>query len=218
MGGILPLSEKRNLPEHYGTRHRAALGLSERTDAVCLIVSEERSEVSTITEGDIKIWETPESLARQLITWLGVPESAAPAIKDFLKGTFIENWRHKLAALGLVVVAWLVLASQQEVSINIAAQVQYQNKPSHLVLDQNSAKNVNLKLSGSRSSIRALKEQDVRVLVDLYQLSAGNHLIKLARKNIDLPVGVIVDNVTPQEIRVIVKSPQTQIDNIKKFK
>jgi uncharacterized protein (TIGR00159 family) len=218
MGGILPLSVKKSLPDYYGTRHRAALGLSERTDAVCLIVSEERSEVSTITEGDIKIWETPESLAGQMITWLGVPESPAPAFKDFLKGFFIENWRQKLGALGLVAVTWLVLASQQEVNISIAAQIQYLNTPTQLVLDQNSAKNVNLKLAGPRSSVRALKEQDVRVLVDLYQLSAGNHLIKLARKNIDLPVGIKVDNVTPQQIRVILKSPQTQIDNIKKFK
>jgi uncharacterized protein (TIGR00159 family) len=51
MGCILPLSEDENLPEKYGTRHRAALGLSEVTDAMCVVVSEERSEVATVVEG-----------------------------------------------------------------------------------------------------------------------------------------------------------------------
>jgi uncharacterized protein (TIGR00159 family) len=53
MGCILPLSENENLPTQYGTRHRAALGLSELTDAVCLVVSEERSEVATVVDGKI---------------------------------------------------------------------------------------------------------------------------------------------------------------------
>ena len=53
MGCILPLSERENIPEQYGTRHRAALGLSERTDAVCIVVSEERGEVSTVVGGEI---------------------------------------------------------------------------------------------------------------------------------------------------------------------
>ena len=53
MGCILPLSEKEDLPDQFGTRHRAALGLSELTDAVCLVVSEERSEVASVVGGKI---------------------------------------------------------------------------------------------------------------------------------------------------------------------
>jgi uncharacterized protein (TIGR00159 family) len=207
MGGILPLSNRENLPEHYGTRHRAALGLSERTDALCLVVSEERSEVSTVTNSEIKTWDTPEALSAQLIAWLGVPDSPAPEMKEFVKSTLIENWRYKLGALGLVAVAWLVLASQQEANISIAASIQYVNIPTPLVLDEKSAKSVSLKLSGPRNSVKALDEKDVRIHVDLAELSAGNHLIKLAANNIDVPLGVKVDSVTPQDVRVHLKPP-----------
>jgi uncharacterized protein (TIGR00159 family) len=207
MGGILPISNRENLPEHYGTRHRAALGLSERTDALCLVVSEERSEVSTVTNSDIKIWDTPEALSAQLIAWLGVPDSPAPEMREFVKSTLIDNWRYKLGALGLVAVTWLVLASQQEVNISIAAPIHYQNIPIQLIVDGQSATSVNLKLSGPRKDVKVLNEKDVRIHVDLTDLSAGNHVIKLAAKNVDVPLGVKVDSVTPQNIRVYLKPP-----------
>jgi YbbR domain-containing protein len=74
-------------------------------------------------------------------------------------------------------------------------------------LDEKSAKSVNLKLSGPRDSVKALDEKDVRIHVDLADLSVGNHLIKLAAKNVDVPLGVKVDSVTPQNVRVHLKPP-----------
>ncbi len=50
---ILPVSERTDIPGRYGTRHRAALGISEVTDAVVVVVSEERGHVSLIVDGTI---------------------------------------------------------------------------------------------------------------------------------------------------------------------
>ncbi len=52
-GCLLPLSKNTRINRRYGTRHRAALGLSEETDAVILVVSEETQEVSLVTQGRI---------------------------------------------------------------------------------------------------------------------------------------------------------------------
>ena len=114
MGCILPLSESQDLPEHYGTRHRAALGLSEVTDAVCLVVSEERSEVASIVGGNIALWDQPEALQEQFKEWLGGPEIQVPTLQRFLEDFFIKNWKTKLGALALVSICWLVLASQPD--------------------------------------------------------------------------------------------------------
>ena len=211
MGCVLPLSEKEGIPEQYGTRHRAALGISEKTDAVCLVVSEERSEVSTVTDGEIRTWEKPELLAEKLKDWLGITESPSVTTKEFLKVAFVKNWGAKLGALAMVSMAWLILASQQEVKISITAPVKHVNIPSELVLGEHSAKSVNLALSGSRNSIKSLKDQGIRVYVDLENLSSGTHQVRLSAKNIDLPLGVNVNNVSPKNIRVILNHESKKI-------
>ena len=202
MGCILPLSEDENLPEKYGTRHRAALGLSEVTDAICLVVSEERSEVATVVEGKIVTWQDPGTLAGNLSEIIAGPEMRVPTLKDFLKGIFVENWRTKLSALALVTIAWLVLASQQEAELTITTPVQHTNVPSHLMLGQGSTPTVDLTLSGRRNTIRTLKDQDVQVSFDLSAITLGRHLIKVSAKNIILPFAVKIDRVAPQKIMV----------------
>ena len=210
MGCILPLSAKEDLPEHYGTRHRAALGLSEVTDAVCLVVSEERSEVSTVVDGSLITWPEPEKLAEQINEWFGGPEIHVPKLKEFIKEAVVHNWKTKLGALVLVTVAWLILAIQQEMVINITAAVRYNDLPADLVLDDESTKSVGLTLAGRRNRINEVKEDDIYVRIDLADLTAGDHIVKLTSSNIEVPTGVKIDRISPQNINISLKP--TSID------
>lgn len=49
---ILPVSNDRSIPLRFGLRHRAAVGITEKTDAICLVVSEETGAISYIKNGD----------------------------------------------------------------------------------------------------------------------------------------------------------------------
>jgi uncharacterized protein (TIGR00159 family) len=49
---ILPVSNERNIPLHYGLRHRAAVGITEKTDAVAIVVSEETGIISYIRDSE----------------------------------------------------------------------------------------------------------------------------------------------------------------------
>ncbi len=51
---ILPVSKNQDIPLHYGLRHRAALGLTEKSDATCIVVSEETGLISVAEAGKIK--------------------------------------------------------------------------------------------------------------------------------------------------------------------
>ncbi|MDE6810916.1 MAG: diadenylate cyclase CdaA [Muribaculaceae bacterium] len=55
VGCILPVSHDMNIPKNLGLRHRAALGMSQVTDAVCVIVSEETGNISVALDGEIRV-------------------------------------------------------------------------------------------------------------------------------------------------------------------
>ena len=85
-GCLLPLSEQSNIKKSFGTRHRAALGMSEQSDAVILVVSEESSAISLAYDSRIYYDLTPMEVTRKLNELLdrgvrkGEPDSALPEI------------------------------------------------------------------------------------------------------------------------------------------
>ncbi len=73
-GAILPLTQNPVGDRSLGTRHRAAIGLSEETDAIVLVVSEETSRISVARRGRIEVGVTGERLREMLERWLPDPE------------------------------------------------------------------------------------------------------------------------------------------------
>jgi len=63
---ILPVSNDKRIPQRFGLRHRAAVGITEKTDAICLVVSEENGQMSYLKEGDFVLFENDEELINQL--------------------------------------------------------------------------------------------------------------------------------------------------------
>lgn len=65
-GAILPVSKNPDIPRHLGLRHRAALGVTEKTDALVIIVSEETGTISLALEGEYRLNLSAEDLEREL--------------------------------------------------------------------------------------------------------------------------------------------------------
>lgn len=76
-GVLLPLTEDPKLSWKYGTRHRAAIGMSEVSDSACLVVSEETGDVSVSLDGVLKKYEDLTSLKIDLETLLGYNKEEA---------------------------------------------------------------------------------------------------------------------------------------------
>lgn len=70
VGCILPVSHDMNIPKNLGLRHRAALGMSQVTDAICVIVSEETGHISVAKEGSLIVKVTTTDLENILATSL----------------------------------------------------------------------------------------------------------------------------------------------------
>jgi len=209
MGSFLPLTEREDLPEIFGTRHRAAIGLCEKTDSVCLVVSEERGEVTTAVGGEIKTWSTPESLAARLKEWLGVEQPAGPTLRGFLRGVLIENWSAKIGALVLVALTWLILASAQTINTTASVQVYYANIPSGLQLHRDTIKQVNMEISGPRRRLVSFNPEEVKVHVNLQGFTPGRHLVRFTSQDVELPLGLTINRVYPQNIEIELDPEQT---------
>lgn len=84
-GVLLPLTEDPKLSWKYGTRHRAAIGMTETSDAACLVVSEETGDVSVAMGGNLKKYEDLITLKSDLESILGIKKSQENQKKTIFK-------------------------------------------------------------------------------------------------------------------------------------
>ncbi len=83
---VLPLSANKNLSKEFGTRHRAALGISEQSDCLALTVSEETGKISVMMNGEMIRNLSVSSLSRLLTKQIAEPDQDKPKNLRFRKG------------------------------------------------------------------------------------------------------------------------------------
>jgi diadenylate cyclase len=87
-GVLLPLSQNVLDSERYGTRHRAAIGISEQSDAIVVVVSEETGSISLVMRGRIERNLTEEQLRRRILNLIRpqAPRRQAPLLRRSVEG------------------------------------------------------------------------------------------------------------------------------------
>ncbi|HEX6128047.1 MAG TPA: diadenylate cyclase CdaA [Candidatus Limnocylindria bacterium] len=87
-GVLLPLSQNVLDSERYGTRHRAAIGISEQTDAIVIVISEETGSISLVLRGRIERNLTEEQLRRRIFNLIRpqAPRQRMPLLWRSLEG------------------------------------------------------------------------------------------------------------------------------------
>ena len=65
---ILPVTNKKDIPNRFGLRHRAAIGITEKTDAIAVVVSEESGQISYVNNGEFVLFSNTQELNEKLKT------------------------------------------------------------------------------------------------------------------------------------------------------
>lgn len=203
-GAHLPLSTDFRQLSGVGTRHSAALGLAERSDAFCIVVSEERGQIAFAHQGVLRRVNAPAELET--------------AIRAFLHATFPqrgerrvvwsllrENWGEKVAALGLVIGLWyLFVPGSRPATIAYPVAVKIVNLPPDFALEKVEPAEVTAVFSGLRRAFYLFDPHRVDVTVDASMAKYGRRTFAIDESQIHHPADVDVDSVEPEEIRITV--------------
>jgi len=183
----LPLSSAEGLPKDWGTRHRAALGLSERCDAWVMVVSEERGGISLAHGGHMSMIANQEELTKLVRNAIAPP--AAPDITwvERIRALVVHKWPIKSGALGLVFVFWLLLAGQQNFEVALKVPVDMKNIPENIHILEPLDPEVLITVRGLRKDASTLNGRNVHAEIDLSPARFGSKLFRITRDQIDLP-------------------------------
>ena len=195
---ILPLSKREDLPSHYGTRHRAALGLAESTDALVVVVSEERGKVTVAKDGLLQPVYHPAELERRLRNHFGVFLKGRPGIINESLEIVLASILSVFFTLGI----WMSITQGLDSLASFDVPVEYMNRKTNQEIIKASDDSVELQISATRSLIRTVDPDQLRVRVDLSKAVIGRNSFVLTRENVTLPPGVILKNLEPERIDV----------------
>lgn len=186
VASYLPLTSETGLPKQWGTRHRAALGLSERCDAGVIVVSEERGEVSVVQGGEIRRVNDPEALVHWIREAMQLSVGTTPW-RQKAKLLVTRRWRTKAAVVGAVCVVWLALAGQQDFEVGLEVPLEVKNLPTGISMEDPVNPRVRVRVRGLRKDASILSEKNVRALLDARGVKDGMRAFHLSRENIQLP-------------------------------
>jgi diadenylate cyclase len=200
VGTFLPLTRKEGLPQHFGTRHRAAVGLSEVSDAIIVVVSEERGEISLVHKGNVELIQERAHLEQELARLLkGLPPEKKAQTRPRV---LLAQAGGLLATFLLVSVIWGLYSGTQLSLVSVTAPIYFRNIPTDLELRRTSADKVEVQITGKRQLVAALRPDQVRAFLDLQGIERGSHRLDLSADNIGLPPGLNVVRITPSSIKV----------------
>jgi uncharacterized protein (TIGR00159 family) len=205
---FLPLTMQELVPLQYGTRHRAALGLSERSDAVVVVVSEERGTVSVVRESIIKEITNPEPLSRMLEMLLEVEPR-----KEKSNGLLRQLGRDagvKIGFLLLAIFIWFFFAGERESLISFTSPIEFRNFPRNYELLSISADRAEVQISGSRRLLLQLKPDQIGLSLDMGDIKPGKNTFSLSRKNLSIPPGLDVLKIHPDELTIEMEEKKTK--------
>jgi len=193
----LPLSHNLREIGDTGTRHTAGLGMSEHSDALVIIVSEERGTISVAENGRLELVDRDRLRTRIQEFY----EHIFPAAAAKKKHSWItHNALLKVSSILLAIILWLAFAFRTEtVNRNFIVPVEYRNVPPDWIIEAPNPAEVQISLSGME---RAFNFDAGRLAVSLSMVSPRENYqtLPVAISDVNVPSGLKVNQIIPNSI------------------
>jgi len=198
----LPLSTDFQQLAGVGTRHSAALGLAELTDALCLVVSEERGRISVAKDGKLRTLRDANELARVLAS-AHAARTPERSVRRFLRQLLWANWVERLASLAVVLGLWMLFVpGSRPAEMILRVPVEVVNIPDGTVVKEIQPTDVQATFTGPRRAFALLNSRDLAVTLDASQARPGQRTFTVSEENLRHPPSLTVQALSPARVRV----------------
>ncbi len=200
-GCHLPLSQNTNRYGFLGLRHTAALGLSERSDAICIVVSEERGTISIAQGEQIRELASASALKGALESFYSskAPIKKPGPISLWLK----ENTKEKVIAVLLACILWMIFGYQREsIQKDFTVPIEYLNVHPEWAIEEPKMTEAKVMMAGPSQAFRLLNADTLKISLNLSQLQEGRQEIVLTKEMINIPSNLTVVGIKPSRITV----------------
>ncbi len=203
----LPLSSDHAQLRVGGTRHAAALGLAERTDALCVVVSEERGKVSVASHGALRTLQRPEELADELGRFLqeASPENQSEPLWRRLRGV----WKEASVSILLAALLWVMFVPGSLVTaVTHRVPVRVDNLPRGYVLEEIDPPEIEVTLEGRRRDAYLVNRAALAVRLDALLVKLGRRNFEITPADLEHPPTLTVVQVVPDHVRLSVRQEE----------
>lgn len=200
-GCHLPLSVNTSQYGNIGLRHTAALGLSERSDAMCVVVSEERGTISLAYLENLAVVSNAASLHEALEQFYirNTPTKNSHPALNWLR----ENTLEKIIAVFLACFLWVAFGYQRDiVRRDFVIPVEYKNVPRSWQIDEPQITETKVILQGPEQAFRLMDERSLKLSVDLAAVTDKKREFTLSADMVNAPSSLTVADIIPAKIRV----------------
>jgi diadenylate cyclase len=197
VGAVLPLAHREDLPRRWGTRHRAAMGLAERCDALVVVASEERGDVTLMHDSSFETVANVDALMTLLRRLMPAPAQSTSWLTFFRR-----EFRLQLVAATLAFAIWTSF-----VYVGIAVRlrtvpIEFSDLAPGLQVADQSAAVAELRLHGSSWLLDSIDAERLVIRLSLAGRGEGPHSVEIPAGTVRLPVGISADNVSPQRVQL----------------
>ncbi|OPZ59827.1 MAG: DNA integrity scanning protein DisA [Deltaproteobacteria bacterium ADurb.Bin510] len=203
-----------------GLRHTAAIGLSERCDALCIVVSEERGEVSVASHGELRSLNKPAELAEIIAGHYARLERSG--LRQPVGTWARKNTTEKAVAIFLAAVLWFVFGSQrEEIQREFRVPIEYHKVSSDWVIEEARDGVVRVTLAGSPQAFNVFEPRRLKISLDISEVKEGRQNFNLTSDMIKIPSNLELVKFEPRRVAITayrLKSRQLRVKLVTKGK
>ncbi len=200
-----PLSESRKVISKYGTRHRAAIGLSELTDALILVVSEETGRISIAHNKKLVKVGSVNGLENILEEFFQrkFPKKQG----DFYIGWLKRNIFPLAFSILITLFFWVFLNFQTSmIQRKFTIPIQFGGLQNEYVVENYTPENVIVVFSGRATEFKLLNPDSLQISVDLKNMKTGRYKVYLKENQVKKPADLSIVNIEPANISVNIEN------------